>query len=69
MGQHLTTVYVALGLISSTKRKKKRGAGGEQEREERKRSQVVVAHACNPSYSRGRDQEDFSSKPARTNSL
>jgi hypothetical protein len=25
---------------------------------------VPVAHACNPSYSRGRDQEDCSSKPA-----
>jgi hypothetical protein len=27
-----------------------------------------VAHACNPSYSGGRDQEDFSSKPAQANS-
>jgi hypothetical protein len=27
-----------------------------------------VAHACNPSYSGGRDQEDCSLKPARTNS-
>jgi hypothetical protein len=26
-----------------------------------------VAHACNPSYSGGRDQEDCSSKPAQTN--
>jgi hypothetical protein len=25
-----------------------------------------VAHACNPSYSGGRDQEDCSSKPAWT---
>jgi hypothetical protein len=24
-----------------------------------------VAHACNPSYSGGRDQEDHSSKPAQ----
>jgi hypothetical protein len=24
-----------------------------------------VAHACNPSYSGGRDQEDFGSKPAQ----
>jgi hypothetical protein len=24
---------------------------------------VLVAHACNPSYSGGRDQEDHSSKP------
>jgi hypothetical protein len=28
----------------------------------------VVAHACNPSYSGGRDQEDLSSKPTRVNS-
>jgi hypothetical protein len=27
-----------------------------------------VAHAYNPSYSGGRDQEDDSSKPAQTNS-
>jgi hypothetical protein len=27
-----------------------------------------VAHACNPSYSGGRDQEDLSSKPAQGNS-
>jgi hypothetical protein len=30
---------------------------------------VSVAHACNPSYSGGRDQEDHSSKPAQANSL
>jgi hypothetical protein len=29
---------------------------------------VPVAHACHPSYSRGRDQEDHSSKPAQANS-
>jgi hypothetical protein len=28
-----------------------------------KRSQVLVAYACNPSYSGGRDQEDCGSKP------
>jgi hypothetical protein len=28
-----------------------------------------VAHACNASYSGGRDQEDCSSKPAWANSL
>jgi hypothetical protein len=28
-------------------------------------SQAPVAHTCNPSYSRGRDQEDQSLKPAR----
>jgi hypothetical protein len=27
-----------------------------------------VAHACNPSYSGGRDQEDYGSKPAQANS-
>jgi hypothetical protein len=27
-----------------------------------------VAHTCNPSYSRGRDQEDRGSKPAQANS-
>jgi hypothetical protein len=31
-------------------------------------SQTQVAHGCNPSYSRGRDQEDDSAKPARANS-
>jgi hypothetical protein len=31
-------------------------------------SQAPVAHACNPSYSGGRDQEDCSSKPAQANS-
>jgi hypothetical protein len=30
---------------------------------------VLVAHTCNPSYSRGRDQEDHGSKPAQANSL
>jgi hypothetical protein len=33
----------------------------------KKKSRVLVAHACNPSYSRGRDQEDRSSKPAQAN--
>jgi hypothetical protein len=28
-------------------------------------ARVPVDHACNPSYSGGRDQEDRSSKPAR----
>jgi hypothetical protein len=27
-------------------------------------SRALVAHACNPSYSGGRDQEDYGSKPA-----
>jgi hypothetical protein len=28
---------------------------------------ALVAHACNPSYSGGRDQEDHGSKPAQVN--
>jgi hypothetical protein len=32
-------------------------------------SQTTVAHAYNPSYSGGRDQEDFGLKLAWTNSL
>jgi hypothetical protein len=32
-------------------------------------SRILPAHACNPSYSGGRDQEDRSLKPARANSL
>jgi hypothetical protein len=30
-------------------------------------SQAPVAHTYNPNYSGGRDQEDCSSKPARSN--
>jgi hypothetical protein len=30
---------------------------------------VQVAHACNPSYTGGRDREDCGSKPAPANSL
>jgi hypothetical protein len=30
---------------------------------------MSVTHACNPSYSGGRDQEDLGSKPAWANSL
>jgi hypothetical protein len=29
----------------------------------------LVAHACNPSYSGGRGQEDYGLKPARANGL
>jgi hypothetical protein len=32
-------------------------------------SQMPVAHACNPSYSGGRDLEDRGSRPAWANSL
>jgi hypothetical protein len=31
-------------------------------------SQALVTHACNPSYSGSRDQEDHHSKPAQANS-
>jgi hypothetical protein len=31
--------------------------------------QALVAHACNPSYSGGRDEEDHGLRPARANSL
>jgi hypothetical protein len=31
-------------------------------------SQAPVAHACNPSYSEGRDQEDHGWKPPRASS-
>jgi hypothetical protein len=30
---------------------------------------VLVAHACNPSYSGGRDQEDCGLKPSQANSF
>jgi hypothetical protein len=30
-------------------------------------SYMVVTHACNPSYSGSRDQEDHGSKPAQVN--
>jgi hypothetical protein len=35
---------------------------------EKKRSWVLVAHACNPSYSGGRDQEGCGLKPTWANS-
>jgi hypothetical protein len=34
-----------------------------------RRNWVLVAHTCNPSYSRGRDQEDQVLKPAWANNL
>jgi hypothetical protein len=34
----------------------------------KKCSWAPVTHTCNPSYPGGRDQEDFSSKPAQANS-
>jgi hypothetical protein len=34
----------------------------------RARSQTLVAHACNPSYLRGREQEDWDLKPTGANS-
>jgi hypothetical protein len=32
-----------------------------------KKSQILVVHTCNSSYSGGRDQEDYGSKPAWAN--
>jgi hypothetical protein len=34
----------------------------------KRKESALVAHACNPSYSGGRDQEDLGSKPAQANS-
>jgi hypothetical protein len=34
-----------------------------------KLSQMLVAHACNPSYSGGRDQDDHGVQPTWANSL
>jgi hypothetical protein len=56
-------VILALGLHSENlsqkkKKKKKQGLRWAQ-----------VAHACDPSYSGSRDQEDLGSKPAWANSL
>jgi hypothetical protein len=42
--------------------------GGEQCQQEIAILQAPVTHACNSSYSRGRDQEDRSLKPAWANS-
>jgi hypothetical protein len=39
--------------------------GGPHAVQNRSYSQVPVAHACNPRYSGGRDQEDHGSKPAQ----
>jgi hypothetical protein len=38
-------------------------------KKKKRKSWVLVAHACNPSYSGGSDQEDSGSKPAQANSL
>jgi hypothetical protein len=35
----------------------------------KKKGQALMAYACNPSYSGGRDQEDYGLKPAWANSL
>jgi hypothetical protein len=40
----------------------------EKKKVKKKKSQVLVAHACNPSYSGSRDQEDRGLKPAQANS-
>jgi hypothetical protein len=43
--------------------------GRETQFQKQKQGRVLVAHAYNPSYSGGGDQEDHSSKSAWTNSL
>jgi hypothetical protein len=43
-----------------TRKKKKR----KKEKHLFKNSQFLLAHACNPNYSGGEDQEDHGSKPA-----
>jgi hypothetical protein len=45
-----------------------RGRRKEGRREKEGKKQAVVVHTCNPSYSRGKDQEDCGLKPARENS-
>jgi hypothetical protein len=65
--------------ILSRKKKKSQKKGGmtqgqpqyhkkKKERKEKHCGQAPVAHACNPSYSGGRNQEDQSLKLARANS-
>jgi hypothetical protein len=49
--------YIVRPFLSQKKKKK------EKERKKEK-SSVLVVHACNPSYSGGRDQEDQGSRPA-----
>jgi hypothetical protein len=41
-----------------SKLKKKRRKEGERKKRKEKSSRALVAHAYNPSYSGGRDQED-----------
>jgi hypothetical protein len=52
-------------LVPSTAKKKKK----KKQKNKTKKNYVLVAHACNPSYSGGRDQEGHGSKPAQANSL
>jgi hypothetical protein len=52
------------------KEKKKKSSSEKKNNLVQKRKNPVwaLAHACNPSYSGGRDQEDRGSKPAQANS-
>jgi hypothetical protein len=47
---------------------KKRKKVRKQKQKQKRGSGALVAHACNPSYSGGTDQEDRSLKPAQANS-
>jgi hypothetical protein len=49
-------------------RKEGRKEGRREGRQDKKINRVPGAHACNPSYSGGRDQEHHCSKPAWANS-
>jgi hypothetical protein len=52
-------------LRRKAKPEEKRDRATEKKKED---SWALVAHACNPSYFRGRDQEDRGSKAALANS-
>jgi hypothetical protein len=54
---------------STVSKKQSENERKKEGRKERRVSLVLVAHACNPSYSGGRDQEDHGLKPARANSF
>jgi hypothetical protein len=47
---------------------KKKKSGSVSSESKKRPGRALVAHACNPSYSGGRDQVDNSSKPAQANS-
>jgi hypothetical protein len=61
VAEHMLSFVRALDLLPSTTSKEKK-------KKERKKK-TPVAHACNSSYSGGRDQEDHGLKPAWANSF